>query len=389
MNTVSWVGNIAGDIYSGKQNGHPLLRLLLISGRPRLITGIRIVLLDDRAEELYTSLRKGSEIGVFGYMTTRRHDGSFVSEVEVRNLALLRNFSWADLETRGTIIRQSAGKAFIEGTIVSDVFFEWRQRKKGKFLGINDQYAFLKFTLSNQTYPDGLNIVVFDFLAELLFPYLRTKSEVAVDGLLRQDQQGQLVVIAENVALLRNIDYLRAAAAQTRLMQTSEVDEQDMYSIVKKPKGVPSGYTLIELCFYFRRSRQELDKAGILKRLKKSYPNGRQNPLYDREQVEKLEINLIRQDGLVAFKVLQPDTPLLHALEPGYSNELDCTCPECDGIAISDPRVPAEERAALIQSNSWPHLLWCFACGFVEITHKTGGDELPYRLLGKDFPGKT
>ena len=78
MNTVSLVGNIAGDIYSGKQNGHPLLRLLLISGRPRLITGIRIVLLDDRAEELYTSLRKGSEIGVFGYMTTRRHDGSFV-----------------------------------------------------------------------------------------------------------------------------------------------------------------------------------------------------------------------------------------------------------------------------------------------------------------------
>jgi hypothetical protein len=172
-------------------------------------------------------------------------------------------------------------------------------------------------------------------------------------------------------------------------MQTSEVDEQDMYSIVRKPNDVPRGYTLTELCFYFRRSRQELDKAGILKRLKKSYPNGRQNPLYDREQVEKLEINLIRQDGLVAFKVLQPDTPLLHALEPGYSNELDCTCPECDGIAISDPRVPAEERAALIQSNSWPHLLWCFACGFVEITHKTGGDELPYRLLGKDFPGKT
>ena len=139
-----------------------------------------------------------------------------------------------------------------------------------------------------------------------------------------------------------------------------------MSLIGRKPNEVPRGYELTEVCFYLRRSRQELDKAGILKRLKKPYPYGRQNPLYDVEQVETLEINLIRHDGLVAFKVLQPDAPLIHALEPGYSNELDCTCPECGGIAIGDPRIPAEERAALIQSNSWPRLLWCFACGFVE-----------------------
>jgi single-stranded DNA-binding protein len=228
MNSVALVGNIAGDIYSGKQNGRPLLRLLLISGRPRLITGIRIILLDGRAEELYTSLRKGCEIGVFGYLTTRRHERSFVSEVEVRNLVLLRNFSWADIETRGTIVGWDTGKAFIEGTIVSEVFFEWRQRKTGKFLGINDQYAFLQFSISNKTYPDGLTIVVSGFLAELIFPYLHPTSEVAVDGLLRQDRQGQWAVVAENVALLRNIDYIKAAAAQSRLMQMWEIDEQEI-----------------------------------------------------------------------------------------------------------------------------------------------------------------
>ena len=228
MNSVVLVGNIAGDIYSGKHNGRPLLRLLLISGRPRLITGIRIVLLDGRAEELYKSLRKGSEIGVFGYLTTRQHERSFVSEVEVRNLAVLRNFSWAYVETQGTITEQSGDKVFIVGTIVSEVFFEWRQRKTGKFLGINDQYAFLKFSLSNKTYPDGLTIIVFGFLAELLFPYLNPKSEVAIGGLLHQNRLGLWEVMAENVALLRNIDYLRAASAQSRLMQMSEINEYEM-----------------------------------------------------------------------------------------------------------------------------------------------------------------
>jgi hypothetical protein len=35
------------------------------------------------------------------------------------------------------------------------------------------------------------------------------------------------VVVGENVALLRNIDYIRAAAAQARLMQMWEIDEQE------------------------------------------------------------------------------------------------------------------------------------------------------------------
>jgi single-stranded DNA-binding protein len=71
MNSVTLVGNIAGDIYSGKQNRRPLLRLLMITGRPRLITGIRTVLLDGKANEFYSSLRKGSEIGILGHTTNR------------------------------------------------------------------------------------------------------------------------------------------------------------------------------------------------------------------------------------------------------------------------------------------------------------------------------
>jgi hypothetical protein len=225
MNIVGLVGNIAGDIYTGKQNGRPLLRLLLISGRPRLIKGLRLVLLDGKANQFYTALRKGSEIGIFGHETTRSHAHNFVGEVEVRNLALLRNFSSADVVRRGTMVEQGGGKAFIEGTIVSDVLFEWRQWKKGKFLGVNDQYAFLQFDLSNQAYPGGLNIIACGFLAELIYPYLRQTSDVAIDGHLRQDRQGRWAVVAENIALLRNIDYIRAAAAQSRRMQMWEIDE--------------------------------------------------------------------------------------------------------------------------------------------------------------------
>jgi single-stranded DNA-binding protein len=225
MNSVTLVGNIAGDIYSGKQNGRPLLRLLMNTGRPRLITGIRIVLLDGQANEFYSSLRKGSEIGILGHITNRWYQHNYVSEVEVRNLVLLRNYSWADIESRETMIEQGGGKAFIEGTIVSDVLFEWRQWKKGKFLGMNDQYAFLKFDLSSKAFPDSLTtIVTYGFLAELIYPYLRQTSEVARVGHFRQDRQSRWAVVAENVALLRNIDYIRAAAAQSRRMQMWEID---------------------------------------------------------------------------------------------------------------------------------------------------------------------
>jgi hypothetical protein len=62
----------------------------------------------------------------------------------------------------------------------------------------------------------------------LIFPYLHPTSEVAVDGLLRQDKQGQWIVVAENVALLRDIDYIKAAAAQSRLMQIWDIDKQEI-----------------------------------------------------------------------------------------------------------------------------------------------------------------
>ena len=98
MNIVVLVGNIAGDIYSGTHNRQPFTRLLLLSGRPRLIMGLRTVLLAGREKELCSSLRKGSEIGVIGHEMTRQHDRSCIVEVEARNLVLLRNFSWAGFE---------------------------------------------------------------------------------------------------------------------------------------------------------------------------------------------------------------------------------------------------------------------------------------------------
>lgn len=229
MNIVVMVGNISGDIYLGQHNGRSLLRLLLFSDHPRPVSKFRIVLQDGKAKEFYAALRKGSEIGVIGHVTTRRYERNFVAEVEARNLILLRSFSWSDIDTQGAIVEQDNGKAVVEGTIGPDILFEWRQRRTGKFLGVNNQYAFMRFELFNNTHPKGLNIVAYGFVAELIFPYLRPRSEIAVDGILRQNKQGRRVVVAENVALLRNIDYLRAAAAQSRLMEMWEIDEQEEY----------------------------------------------------------------------------------------------------------------------------------------------------------------
>jgi single-stranded DNA-binding protein len=217
MNIVVMVGNISGDIYLGQHNGRSLLRLLLFSDHPRPVSKFRIVLQDGKAKEFYAALRKGSEIGIIGHLKTRQHERSFVAEVEARNLVLLRNFSWSDIDTQGTIVEQGDGKAVVEGMIGPGILFEWRQ------------YAFLQFDLFNDTHPEGLNIVVYGFVAEFIVPYLRPKSEITVDGLMRQDKRGRRVLVAENVALLRNIDYIRAAAAQSRLMHLWEIDEQEEF----------------------------------------------------------------------------------------------------------------------------------------------------------------
>ncbi len=229
MNIVVMVGNISGDIYLGQHNGRSLLRLLLFSDHPRPVSKFRIVLQDGKAKEFYAALRKGSEIGVIGHVTTRQYERSFVAEVEARNLVLLRSFSWSDIDTKRAIVEQGDGKAVVEGTIGPDILFEWRQRKTGTFLGVNDQYAFMRFELFNNTHPKGLNIVAYGFVAELIFPYLRPKSEIAVDGILCQDKRDRRVVVAENLALLRNIDYIRAAAAQSRFMKLWEINEQEEF----------------------------------------------------------------------------------------------------------------------------------------------------------------
>ena len=229
MNIVVLMGNISGDIYLGQHTGRSSLRLLLFSDHPRPVSKFRIVLQDGKAKEFYAALRKGSEIGVIGHVTTRRHEHNFVAEVEARNLVLLRSFSWSDIVSKGACVEQGDDKAVVDGTIGPDILFEWRQRKKGKFLGVNDQYAFLQFDLFNNIHPEGLNIIAFGFVAELIFPYLRPRSEIAVDGILRQDKQGRMVLVAENLALLRNIDYIRAAAAQSRLMEMWDIDEQEEF----------------------------------------------------------------------------------------------------------------------------------------------------------------
>ena len=228
MNSVVLEGNIAGDIYLNQNGRRPLLRLLLFSGQPRLVTGLRTVLLDGKAREFYGSLRKGSEIGVIGHITTHQHQGHFVTEIEVMNLLLVRNFSWVDIDKQETIAENGDGRIVVEGKIGPDILFEWRQRKSGKYLGVNDLYAFLQFDLFNKTYPRGLKINAYGPFAELVFPFLCPNSEIVVDGLLHQDNPGRWGVVAENMALLRNIDFIRAAAAQSRIAQVCEIEMEEI-----------------------------------------------------------------------------------------------------------------------------------------------------------------
>jgi ribosomal protein S27AE len=112
------------------------------------------------------------------------------------------------------------------------------------------------------------------------------------------------------------------------------------------------GYTSREVCTLLRRSRAGLKDSGLMDALGKSYPFGPRNPLYERADVERWQIALLRHDGLVALRHRHPKEPLLHATRIGDSH--DTECPRCGGWAMADPKADKGARR-----------VWCPKCGVV------------------------
>ncbi len=97
MNRLFLVGNITGDIYYDrlliKGSERPFLRIILMSSRPRVIGGMRVVLWDQQAELFHPYLQRGSEVAVVGALQTREFKGKVIYEIEASNLILLRNIN--------------------------------------------------------------------------------------------------------------------------------------------------------------------------------------------------------------------------------------------------------------------------------------------------------
>jgi predicted nucleic-acid-binding Zn-ribbon protein len=118
-----------------------------------------------------------------------------------------------------------------------------------------------------------------------------------------------------------------------------------------------SGYTSDEVCSILRRPRQILSRAGILDRLKKTYPFNNKTPLYDLQQVNTLTKDFVRQDGMIALGQLPRLTPLIKALD-GYSAEQDSTCPQCGSMSIVEKPITKDD-------HSGAHKMWCPKCGII------------------------
>lgn len=231
MNRLFLVGNITSDIHFDVLGGRPFLRLILMSSRPRVLQGLRIVLWDERAKEFYPCLRKGSEIGVLGYLTTRQYKGKIIIEVEAAHLILLRNINW---EAGGVnISKQSlssvANSYFAVGAVGEDIQFDWRQRSSNSNCKDikSERYAFLRLLISSGNYLNHLRVVTYGSLAEVAYPYLQPGSIIAVDGHLqtKDEMNGQKVVevTAEHMAFLQNINWAAGTAYQKRLMEIEEI----------------------------------------------------------------------------------------------------------------------------------------------------------------------
>lgn len=238
MNRVFIVGNLTGDIYydrhliKGQERSY--LRLILMTSRPRMVQGMRIVLWDQKADLYYPYLRKGSEIAVVGQLQSRIYREKLIHEIETENILLLRNIDW----TAGERSRQkynlsspngNTSSVFVVGDVAEDIYFDYFKRSPEKGGG---EYAFLRLILNSDEYLTGLRVVLRGTLAELAFPYLQPGSKVAIDGHIqtRDRENGQRVteITAEHIAFLENIDWesgerARQARAVRQLAPVEEV----------------------------------------------------------------------------------------------------------------------------------------------------------------------
>jgi len=222
MNRIFLVGNITGDIYYDRLQikGHerPFLRLILMSSRPRMVGGIRVVVWDEKAELFFPYLQRGSQIAVIGHLQTREYKGKLVFEIDATNLILLRNINWEfgeqeRLKRNLPGLSASANSVFVVGNIHGDIYFDWFDRSGG-----DGNYAFLRLMLENEQYLNGLRVTIRGSLAELAYPYLQNGSRIAVDGHLqtRDRETGKKVVevTAEHIAFLEHINWEAGQAAQ-------------------------------------------------------------------------------------------------------------------------------------------------------------------------------
>jgi single-stranded DNA-binding protein len=229
MNRVFIVGNITGNIHFNTVNrdgrSRPFLRILLMSSRPRIVKGLRIIMWDEMADMYFPYLAKGSELGVIGHIVTRDYEEKIITEVEAKHLILLRNINWngvGEARGRAALIKPRANNVFVVGTVGDDIHFEWRTK-----VGQEDhQYAYMRLLLDNpgevETVKD-LRVVTIGNLAQLAYPYLRPGSVIAVDGHIqtrdRSTSQKVVEIIAEHMVFLENIDWEAGASAQNRLQE--------------------------------------------------------------------------------------------------------------------------------------------------------------------------
>ncbi len=224
MNRVFLVGNISSDIYFEylliHEKRRPFLRLFLFSHHPREVKGLRVNLWDEMAELYYPYLQRGSRIAVVGNLISREFKNSIVHEVEALNLVLMRNINW-DFGEQERARHQfpkpsaSANNVFVIGTVGENIYFDWFKKAN-----TNASFAFLRLILNNEQYLDGLHVNILGSMAELVYPYLKKDSKIAVEGHFqtRDLESGKRVVevTAEHLTFLEGVDWSSGTAAHKK-----------------------------------------------------------------------------------------------------------------------------------------------------------------------------
>lgn len=125
------------------------------------------------------------------------------------------------------------------------------------------------------------------------------------------------------------------------------------------------GLSSSKTCRILGLTRQNLSQSRVGGKIPKTFPFGKNLPLYSARAVAEWKIALLRRRGMIALGRLPKKFPLVKAID--LDDEFDWQCPRagCAKFAIADKEKSVQVYMDLVNRGVFPRRVWCAEHGII------------------------